>query len=240
MEKFFDYFDERYRESVLKTPSAEDGPVITISRQTGCDGREVAARVADNLNIRFGTTKWKWVDKDIIYTIAKDLNIDTQRVENYYEGIKLSNLSEMIMAFSGGFVSDLRVKKAIRDVVLTMCKEGYIVLVGRGGVSIAHDIKRSLHVRLVAPLNWRTDNVMRKKNLDQVVAEKYVHDTDEKRSELIKTFLDKQSKNVDTLFDVTINRHSFTIPETADLIVLMYEKKVLNQTAEKKKTKSFL
>lgn len=240
MEKFFDYFDERYRESVLKTPSAEDGPVITISRQTGCDGREVAARIADNLNLRFGTTRWKWVDKDIIYTIAKDLNIDTQRVENYYEGIKLSNLSEMIMAFSGGFVSDLRVKKAIRDVVLTMCKEGFIVLVGRGGVSIAHDIKRSLHVRLVAPLNWRTDNVMRKKNLDPLAADKYVHDTDEKRSELIKTFLDKQSKNVDTLFDVTINRHSFNIPETADLIVLMYEKKVLNQTTEKKKTKSFL
>ena len=50
----------------------------------------------------------------------------------------------MIMAFSGGFVSDLRVKKAIHDVVLSICKEGHIVLVGRGGVSIARDIKDSL------------------------------------------------------------------------------------------------
>ena len=91
MEKFFDYFDERYRESVLKNKSSEDGPVITISRQTGCDGREVAANIVDNLNLRYGTTRWKWVDKDIIYDIAKDLNIDTQRIENYYKGIKLSN-----------------------------------------------------------------------------------------------------------------------------------------------------
>ncbi len=238
MEKFFDYFDERYRESVLKSPSSDDGPVITISRQTGCDGREIAATIVDNLNLKYGTTKWKWVDKDIIYAIAKDLNIDTQRIENYYEGIKLSNLSEMIMAFSGGFVSDLRVKKAIKDVVLTICKEGHIVLVGRGGVSIARDINDALHVRLVAPFYWRVDNLMRKKNMGIETAEKYVLDTDEKRSDLIHTFLDKKIQNIETLFDVTINRFSFGIPETAELISSMYEKKVYKHMSEKKKIKS--
>ncbi len=238
MEKFFDYFDERYRESVLKSPSSDDGPVITISRQTGCDAREVAANIVDNLNLRYGTTKWKWVDKDIIYAIAKDLNIDTQRIENYYEGIKLSNLSEMIMAFSGGFVSDLRVKKAIKDVVLSICKEGHIVLVGRGGVSIAHDIKDALHVRFVAPFYWRVDNVMKKRNMGIEAAEKYVIDTDEKRYDLIQTFLDKKAQNIETLFDVTINRISFTVSETAELIISMYEKKVYKQMSEKKKIKT--
>lgn len=240
MEKFFDYFDERYRESVLSGPASEDGPVITISRLTGCDAREIASSTVDNLNCRFGITKWKWVDKDIIYAIAKDLNIDTQRIENYYEGIKLSNLSEMIMAFSGGFVSDLRVKKAIKDVVLSICKEGYVVLVGRGGVSIASDIKDALHIKLVAPFYWRVENVMRKKNLNLEAGEKYVIETDEKRHDLIQTFLDKKSKNIETLFDATINRMSFSVPETAELIVSMYEKKVVKQISERKKIKSFL
>lgn len=240
MEKFFDYFDERYRESVLKSPTSDDGPVITISRQTGCDGREVAANIVDNLNLKYGTTKWKWVDKDIIYAIAKDLNIDTQRIENYYEGIKLSNLSEMIMAFSGGFVSDLRVKKAIRDVVLSICKEGHIVLVGRGGVSIARDIRDALHVKLIAPFYWRVDNVMRKRNLGIENAEKFVIDTDEKRFELIQTFLDKKTKNAETLFDVTINRISFSVPETAEFIISMFEKKVYKTMSEKKKVRSIL
>lgn len=238
MEKFFDYFDERYRESVLSSPSTEDGPVITISRQTGCDGREVASSIADNLNLKYGTTKWKWVDKDIIYAIAKDLNIDTERVENYYKGIKLSNLSEMIMAFSGGFVSDLRVKKAIRDVVLSMCKEGHIVLVGRGGVSIARDIKDALHVRLIAPFYWRVDNVMKKKNMKIETAEEYVIDSDEKRFDLIQTFLDKKTKNIETLFDVTINRLSYNVSETAELVISMYEKKIDKQMAERRKMKS--
>ncbi len=238
MVKFFDYFDERYRESVLKGPSSEDGPVITISRLTGCDARETASCVVNCLNAKYGIKKWRWVDKDIIYDIAKELNIDKQRVENYYSGIKLSNLSEMIMAFSGGFVSDLRVKKAIRDVVLSICKEGYIVIVGRGGVSIARDIKYSLHVRLTGPFYWRVNNVMKKKNMNPETAEKYVLETDEKRFELIQTFLDKNTKNIDSLFDVTMNRSSFTIQEISELIVSMYDKKVQRQMSERQKMKS--
>ncbi len=235
MEKFFDYFDGRYRESILKKAPVDDGPVITISRLTGCDARQVAATLADDLNHKFGTTRWKWVDKDIIYAIAKELNTDTQRVENFYKGIELSNISEMIMAFSGGFVSDLRVKKAIKDVVLAMCKEGYIVLVGRGGVSIAREITDALHIRLIAPFYWRVNNIMKKMSKSIESAEKYVVDTDEKRHNLILDFLDKKPLNIDYLFDATINRSSFSIQDISDMILSMYEKKVSKQIAQRKK-----
>jgi len=240
MEKFFDYFDGRYRESILSKAPADDGPVITISRLTGCDARQVAAVLVENLNQKYGIAKWKWVDKDIIYSIAKELNTDTQRVENFYKGIELSNLSEMIMAFSGGFVSDLRVKKAIRDVVLTMCKEGHIVLVGRGGVSIASQIHDALHIRLSAPLKWRVENVMKKKEMNDKAAEKYVIETDEKRSHLIQAFLEKKPHDIDNMFDATINRNAFTIQGTAEIILSMYEKKVVRQMSERKKVKNVL
>jgi cytidylate kinase len=236
MEKFFDYFDGRHRESILSKPASEDGPVITISRLTGCDARQVAAVLVDEMNRKYNTTKWKWVDKDIIYSIAKELNTNIQRVENFYKGIELSNLSEMIMAFSGGFISDLRIKKAIKDTVLSMCKEGFIIIVGRGGVSIANEIKDSLHIRLVAPFYWRVENVMKKKQMDIEKAEEYCVDTDEKRFHLIQNFLDKKPLNIDYLFDATINRSSFSIQEISDLIVTMYEKKVCRQIAERKKS----
>jgi cytidylate kinase len=235
MEKFFDYFDGRYRDSILNKPSVDDGPVITLSRLTGCDARQVAALLVDDLNRKYGTTKWKWVDKDIIYDIAKELNTDTQRVENFYKGIELSNISEMIMAFSGGFVSDLRIRKAIKEVVLSMCKEGFIVLVGRGAVSIAHEMADALHIRLIAPFYWRVENVMKKKAMDIEAAEEYVVDTDEKRHNLILNFLDKKPLNIDYLFDATINRSSFSIQELSELIISMYEKKVCRQIAERKK-----
>ena len=134
MDKYIQYFHQRQREDILKKPSADDGPVITISRLTGCDARQVAALLVDELNRKTGTNKWRWVDKDIIFAIARELNTDAQRVENFYKGIELSNMSEMIMAFSGGFVSDLRIKKAIKEVILSMCKDGHIVKIGRAHV----------------------------------------------------------------------------------------------------------
>lgn len=235
MEKFFDYFDGRYRESILNKPPIDDGPVITISRMTGCDARKIAENVVDNLNRKYETTKWKWVDKDIIYAIATELNTNTERIENFYNGIELSSISEMIMAFSGGFVSDLRVKKAIKDVVLSICKEGYIVLVGRGGVSIARNITDSLHIRLTAPFYWRVENVMKKKGMNIEAAEAYVVDTDECRFNLIQTFLEKKTTNVDHLFDSSINRSSFSLSDAAELIVSMYDKKVGSRLSERKK-----
>lgn len=226
MKKIFDYFDHRYRESIMSRPVTQDGPVITIARQTGCDARQIAEMVVDNLNRKYHTNKWKWIDKDIIYKVAEELNTDPGRIENFYKGIELSDVSEMIMAFSGNFVSDMRVKKAIKDVVLSMCKEGHIVFVGRGSVAIARDIKNALHIRLVAPFYWRVENVMKKKEMDIETAEEYVIDNDEKRFNLIQSFLDKKSLLMDYLFDATINRSSFTISEIADFIAAMYDKKV--------------
>jgi cytidylate kinase len=235
MKKIFDYFDSRYRDSVMKKPVSEDGPVITISRLTGCDARLVAENVVDDLNRKYGTNKWKWIDKDVIYNIARELNTEPERVENFYKGIELSNLSEMIMAFSGNFISDMSVKKAIRDVILAMCKEGHLVLVGRGGVSIAHDIADSLHIRLVAPFYWRVENIMKKKNIEIEAAEEFVVDTDEKRFNLIRTFLEQKPLNIDYLFDATINRASFTIEETASFITDMYAKKISRNILERNK-----
>jgi len=90
----------------------------------------------------------------------------------------------------------------------------------------------------VAPYYWRVSNVMKKKKMDQQTAEKYITDTDEKRSELIRTFLDKNTRNMEGLFDVSINRLSFSIKETAELIVSMYDRKVEKRVTERKKIKS--
>ena len=72
MEKFFDYFDGRYRESILKKAPADDGPVITISRLTGCDARQVAAILADNLNQKFGTTNGNGLIKILSMQLQKN------------------------------------------------------------------------------------------------------------------------------------------------------------------------
>src|SRR5664279_5371381 len=104
---------------------------------------------------------------------------------------------------------------------MSMCKEGFIILVGRGGVSIAHEIQDALHIRLIAPFYWRVENVMKKKVMNIETAEKYIIDTDEKRFNLIQAFQDKKPLNIDYLFDASINRCSFTIDEIGEMILSM-------------------
>lgn len=226
VKKIFDYFDTRYRAETLGRPVNQTGPVITISRLTGCDGREVAAELVAQLNMRFNTNRWKWVDKDIIYHAAHELRTDTHRIETFYQGYGMTDISQMIMAFSGSFVTDSSVKKAIREVVLSIARDGYAVIIGRGGVAITHDMPNALHVRLVAPLYWRVQNVMKKKGMIIEKAEAYTVETDGKRHRLIVDFLDKKPISMDYLFDVTLNRSSFTIDQISSLIMTMYESKL--------------
>jgi cytidylate kinase len=230
VKKIFDYFDTRYRAEMLGRPIDQTGPVITISRLTGCDGREVAAALVAQLNLRNNTTKWRWIDKDIIYHAAHELKTDTNRVETYYQGMTMNDMSEMIMAFSGRFVSDSSVKKAIREVVLSIAREGHVVIIGRGGVAITRDMTNALHIRLVAPLYWRVENVMKKKGMIIEKAEEYVVETDEKRNKMIVSFLDKKPQTLDYLFDSTLNRSSFSIDQLSALILDMYEAKLGKMT----------
>jgi cytidylate kinase len=226
VKKIFDYFDTRYRAEMLGKPIDQTGPVITVSRLTGCDGREVAAALVALLNLRHNTNKWRWIDKDIIYHAAHELKTDTNRIETYYQGMTMNDMSEMIMAFSGSFVSDSSVKKAIREVVLAIAREGHAVIIGRGGVAITRDMTNALHIRLVAPLYWRVKNVMKKKGMIIEKAEEYVIETDEKRNKMIVGFLDKKPQSIDYLFDSTLNRSSFTIDQLSALILNMYEAKL--------------
>jgi hypothetical protein len=76
---------------------------------------------------------------------------------------------------------------------------------------------------------------MKKKNIDIEAAEEFVVDNDEKRFNLIQTFLDKKPLTIDYLFDASINRKAFSIHESSDLIVNMYEKKVAKRISTVKK-----
>ena len=93
----------------------------------------------------------------------------------------------------------------------------------------------ALHLRLVAPFYWRVENIMKKKSMDIETAEECVIDADEKRFNLIQSFLEKKSLNIDYLFDATLNRSTFSIPEIAEMILYMFEKKVGKQILERRK-----
>jgi cytidylate kinase len=226
MDKFLNYFDSRYRKNLIQGKATDCGPIVTLSRQTGCDAVAVAKRVVSKLNRKYNSNRWHWVDKEVLIAAAKKLETGSHRVESSIQGDEKSGISEMISAISGSFISDSMVKKVIQEIVNSICKDGYVVFVGRGGVSITRAVKKSLHVRLVAPFYWRVENIMKKREIDIETAEEYVVDNDEKRFNTIQNFLEKKPLNLDYLFDATINRSSYSIEQIAQIITTLYEKRI--------------
>lgn len=226
MDKLHSYFDQRYGKTSGEGVEKTCGPIITISRQTGCDAVATAKKLVDLLNSEYNTTKWHWVDKQILIEAARELNTDSARVKAYLERSEFSALSEMINAISGDYISDEKIKKSIQKVVASICRGGYAVLVGRGGVSITRNIEKALHIRLVAPFYWRVENIIKKRQYGIEDAEEFIIDTDEKRYNIILNFLDKKPLNIDYLFDASINRSSYTVDQMADIILHLFKKRI--------------
>jgi len=65
-------------------------------------------------------------------------------------------------------------------------------------------------------------------------AGKYIVETDAKRNDLIRIFLDRNFQDIDSLYDVTINRMSYTIDDISDVVVSMFEKKIAGKLQERK------
>jgi cytidylate kinase len=98
-----------------------------------------------------------------------------------------------------------------------MAHEGYVIIVGRGGVAITHDIPRSLHINLEAPLEWRTARVAENYKISLDEARKSALEIDKNRKEFREYF---QGKETDyTRFDLIFNCMTFTIEEIVHIIL---------------------
>jgi len=224
----FKYFENRYNEanSRLNIPN-NFGPVITISRQAGCEANAIARILCYELNNKAKNNIWRFVDKEILEKSAKELNLTTSKIEHFYKGKEKSSFIDMFVAFSKTYVNDIKIKKTIKEVMISLCRQGHIILVGRAGAAILQNQPNVLNVRFTAPFYWRIETIMRNRSTKIEEAEKWAIETDEKRFKLFHNFLEKQPSNLDYLFDATLNRMSYNANETVQLIIQLAKLKGL-------------
>lgn len=225
----FQYFENRYQEATdkLNVPK-KFGPVITISRQAGCEAKKIANHLINELNKNNSGKPWSWIDKEVLEQSANELNLSKSKIEHFYEGHEKSTFIDMFIAFSKTHVNDLKIKNTIRDIILSICQQGNVVLIGRAGAAILQDKPNVLNIRLSAPFFWRIDSIMSSKKTNIEEAEEWAIETDEKRHKLFYTFLEKQPVNLDFLFDAVINRKGFSIEKSSKIIVELAKAKGIN------------
>jgi cytidylate kinase len=216
------YLKNRYAER--NETFTDPGPVVTISRETGCPGRKLAQLLTDVLNQRYpkGDKKsWKWVGKDIFEDAAKELGLEPDEVQKVFKE-KRTAIDQILSAQSQKFYkNDQRVRKTIGQMIRSVANDGHVIILGRGGIAITRDIKRSLHIFLEAPPEWRAGVLSEKQCCTHAEALKFIKEIDKHRA-LYRDYY--QGKNTDyTWFDARFNCMTFKIEEIVDSIIRMME-----------------
>ncbi len=222
------YLNKRFqeeKESITRI-SQSPGPVITISREVGCNGLKLAKLLISRLNSEKPNTDWKVVSKEILVASANKLNMDIEDVRKTVKQSEKFTFSEILKAFNDkNFKSEQKITKTIIDTILKFATEGYYVIVGRDGHMIAKDIEKSLHIRFVAPLDYRVKNIMVNNKLNRLKAIEFINRVEHERQAFRDSIRPKYMK--EELFDITINLEAFTDDEVLDIIRCAVEKKKL-------------
>ncbi len=210
------YFDQRFSKAIKKPVKKDPGPFITISRETGCNATAVAQELVKFLS-QYGKS-WQYVNKEILEESAHKLNLEESKIEQIFDMGARTHLDEILDALSNRYyINDKRVRKTFSQVLRHFAKEGNIVIVGRASVSATKDIPNGLHIRLVAPYQWRVNSLKKRKIFENVNVEAFIKEHDEKKKRLIEQFCGKKFDQV--YFDLTINRETFSSQQIISIII---------------------
>ena len=222
------YLTEQYEKTIDEGQKA--GPVITISRQYGCAAKDFAQKLADRLNEfkqdKKGTKPWTWINKEIFENTAKALNLKESRILHVFEGEKKGVVESIILSSSEKYyASDTKIKKKIIEIVRSFAEQGHMIIIGLGSVAITRDIKRSLHIRLQAPFEWRVEQTAKRRSKKNDEMAKYAASIDKKRDKLRDSFLSKEDPA--EMFDITFNVMTMKQDEILDSIVYFMKSRKL-------------
>ena len=210
---------------------------ITISREYGSGGGEIAARLARRLG-------WQLINHAVIEQTARELEVYETEVEKYdeeYVESTLSRIQNRIQQFApkafitsaGGpsiYTSPPRAAETgayqdtMRQIITAAANTGHAVIVGRGGQVLLADKRDVLHIRVVAPLELRVAYVARREGPDLDAARRRVQAKDRARTRYMKTQYHCQHEDPH-LYDLVIDTAVLDLDSAVDLICLAVERK---------------
>lgn len=211
----------------------EPGPVVTISREYGCPSKILAGILVKKLGEMdegppTNPYRWKWIGRELLEESARDLKVDPRHINHIFDYQERSIVDDILAATrkDGSYKSDHAIKKSVGKVIHSLGLTGHVVIVGRAGVVLTRDIKKSLHIRLMAPLEWRVNRIMQVENISKEKALDLITSKDANRKRFLEYYLGQKFQI--QIFDTVYNCAHFNLDEIADSIVFsMRQRKML-------------
>jgi len=176
--------------------------IITISRQLGSLGSQVANVLAEELTLSS-------IGKESLEAMLCEHGMVEKQVERY---------DEKKPHFWEAFSSDKdRYLHCLKTAIYEFARKGNCVIIGRGGQVLLGNLSGVFHVRVIAPTELRIDRIKQRFSCDNRHAEKIIRHSDHDRAGFYRSFF-HVDWNSSSLYDLTINTHFLTVDEAVELI----------------------
>jgi cytidylate kinase len=204
--------------------------VITISRQYGSGGDEIASRVCELLGYRY-------FDKRMMAQVAAEIGLSAKEVVDSQEerheilsffdrffGHKVMEARISTDEASGartvelGELDSKRYVTMVRDLIQTAAQQGAVVIMGRGGQVILKDQPGVLHVRIDASFEGRVRRVSEQQRFtNPTAARDFVAGRDRAGADYIRTYYGADWDDP-TLYHLTLNTGLWDTESAAQII----------------------
>jgi cytidylate kinase len=214
-----------------ETVPASPMRAITISREYGSGGGEIAGRLATRLG-------WRLVDHEVVVHVARELGVTEAAAAEHDEQVEglagrllgaMQSIDWLVpatgdIAAPSGTVDAGSYQAALHRVVVAAATEGQVVIVGRGSQVLLADRPEVLHARIVAPLAERVTYVARREGLDEAAARARIALKDQDRQRYLRAHYDRHPGDAH-LYDIVVNTGVLTLDDAVDLIAQALERK---------------
>lgn len=186
------------------------GPYIAISREAGAGGSEIARLVSRKLG-------WDVLDKEIVDYLASTSGTQRSLVE-FVDEKHVSWIEDALASWieRQKFASTTYVRR-LQQFLLLAAHHGNVVIVGRGARFILPE-QRGLSVRILAPFEFRVEQVLLQQGISTVEARRVVKETDRQREAFVADHFHHKAADPH-MYDLVINVEKLVVEDAANLIV---------------------
>jgi cytidylate kinase len=192
--------------------------MVTISRQAGAGGDEIARMVAQELG-------WRLLDNEVVEGLLVEKGLPHVKFDFFDE--RKPDLWHRFSAEKDRYLHFLKL------VCFQFARQGSCVILGRGGQILFGNVPGAVRVRVIAPLQDRILRVREKSGGDERRARHAVQRADNDRSGFHRFLFHANWDSAD-LYDLIINTHGLSTQTAAASILEMAGAKEI--AATKKET----
>jgi cytidylate kinase len=197
--------------------------VITISRELGSEGDQIADMLCENLG-------FCRIDRAMVMQIADEAGIDVEAIEELEKNVTRrarlvsDEMTSLYRKQSSAFekpsaIDDRTYKQVVRETFEEYARAGEALIVGRGGQMVLRDWPDALHVRIFAPEDVRVGRIMEREKVPPQQAQAMVKRSDERKRQYIRRMYDNANWQSLKYYHLAIDTSRISPQDASEIIV---------------------